>query len=243
VARHPISRHQAVERHLRSRIASLKPGDLIESDAELCELFQVSRMTVRQATQRLVAEGAIYRVSGVGTFVAEPRMHRQMGALRSFTTEMSLRGMTVSSRVLVAELRSGTRDEVVALKLARTSQVTHIRRLRLADGEPMAIENVVLPPTFSWLLDIDLANESLHQAMSTNGDVPAKASGTQVAAIATADEARLLDLPVGGALFVEQRLVVNADGIPLEKTESKYAGTRFVFHIELVRSDDHDFSS
>lgn len=234
MARHPISRHQAVERHLRSRIASLSPGDLIESDAELCELFQVSRMTVRQATQRLVAEGAIYRVSGVGTFVAEPQMHRQMGALRSFTAEMSLRGMTVSSKVLIAEMRSGIREEVVALKLARTSQVTHIRRLRLAGGEPMAIEDVVLPPNFSWLLDIDLANQSLHQALSTQGDVPTRATGTQIAAIATTDEARLLDLPSGGAVFVEQRLVVNADGKPIEKTESKYAASRFVFHIELI---------
>ena len=77
MGRRAMPRHEAVERHLRSRIASLRPGDQIESDAELCDLFQVSRMTVRQATQRLVTEGVIYRVSGVGTFVGEPQVHRQ----------------------------------------------------------------------------------------------------------------------------------------------------------------------
>src|SRR3954470_17277240 len=152
VARRPMPRHEAVERHIRGRIAGLNPGDQIESDAELCDLFQVSRMTVRQATQRLVAEGAIYRISGVGTFVGEPQVHRQMGRLRSFTEEMALRGMTVSSTVLASERRVGAQEETTALRLAPQSNVFHIRRLRLADAQPMAIENVVLPPSCTWLL-------------------------------------------------------------------------------------------
>jgi GntR family transcriptional regulator len=229
-----MPRHEAVERHIRSRVAGLSPGDQIESDAELSYLFQVSRMTVRQATQRLVAEGVIYRISGVGTFVGEPQVHRQMGQLRSFTEEMALRGMTVSSTVLTSELRVGSQEEITSLRLAPQSHVVHVRRLRLADDQPMAIENVVLPPSCAWLLGEDLARGSLHQALTDKGFTPTRATGTQIAAIATEDDAALLDLPVGAPIFVERRLITTADGTPVDLIESRYAGSRFVFHIELA---------
>lgn len=234
MARRTIHRHEAVERHLRSRVAGLQPGDPLESDAELCELFQVSRMTVRQATQLLVAEGLIYRISGVGTFVGHPQMHREMGRLRSFTEEMKLRGHDVASKVLVAEVRRGSKPEIAALGLAPNSKVVHLKRLRLAGGEPMAIEDVVLPPTFAWLLDSDLVNGSLHSSLSEGGYEPAKATGTQIAALATKEDSDLLDIPLKDAIFVENRLITTRDGSLIEFTESRYAGRRFVFHIELV---------
>jgi GntR family transcriptional regulator len=124
---------------------------------------------------------------------------------------------------------------VAALRLAPDSGVVHLRRLRLADGEPMAIEDVTLPPLFAWLLSADLANGSLHQALADNGHAPAQATGTQVAAAATGQDAALLDLPAGAPLLVERRLITTQDGTPIERTETRYAGSRFVFHIELAR--------
>lgn len=235
MGRERMPRHEAVERHIRSRIAGLNPGDAIESDAELCELFRVSRMTVRQATQRLVAEGAIYRIPGIGTFVGEAPVHRQMGYLRSFTEEMKLRKHTVSSKVLTSEVRESSKEEVAALRLAPNAKVVHVRRLRLADSEPMAIEDAVLPPFCAWLLDVDLSNDSLHEVLSKAGYSPARATGTQIAGVAGKDDAALLALPRGAPLFIEQRLIVTDDGTPIERTETRYAGARFVFHIELSR--------
>lgn len=236
MGRRTMPRHEAVERHLRIRIAGLQPGDALESDAELCELFQVSRMTVRQATQRLVAEGAIYRIAGVGTFVGHPQVHREMGKLRSFTAEMSLRGRAVSSRLVERGSRPGTKAELADLRLPPSSSVVQIKRLRLADNEPMAIENAVLPPTFTWLLDEDLEKQSMHALLAEHGAAPARATGTQVAALASPGDAELLDLEHGAAMFVERRLVTTDDGSPIETTESRYAGSRFVFHIELTNS-------
>lgn len=232
-----ILRHEAVERHLRTRVAALQPGDPLESDAELCDLFQVSRMTVRQATQRLVAEGLIYRLSGVGTFVGHPQVHREMGRLRSFTEEMGLRGQEVSSRMLSAQLRRGGKAEIAALGLAPNSKVVEIKRLRSAGGEPMAIETAVLPPSFAWLLESDLAGGSLHAMLAEHGFPPVRATGTQVAELAGKDDSELLEIPFRGALFVETRLITTSDGSPMEYTQSRYAGSRFVFHIELVAPD------
>lgn len=233
VTKRPMLRHEAVERHLRMRIAGLQPGDPIESDAELCELFGVSRMTVRQATQRLVAQGAIYRVAGVGTFVGHPQLHRDMGQLRSFTAEMERRGRSASSRLVTAELRPGNKGEIAELQLPPRSNVVSISRVRLADDEPMSVETSVLPPAFSWLLDEDLEKGSLHALLTQHGFQPAHATGTQVAELATDNDAQLLQLDVGAAMFVERRLVTTSSGMPIESTESRYAGSRFVFHIEL----------
>ncbi|WP_350274961.1 GntR family transcriptional regulator [Kribbella sp. HUAS MG21] len=230
-----IPRHQAVERHLRSRIAGLRPGDAIESDAELTALFDVSRMTVRQAAQRLADEGLIYRVPGVGTFVAEPKVHRDMARLRSFTEEMDRRGAVAGSRILTAGIRTGSNDEAAALHLPPGSKVVHVRRLRLADGKPIAIEDVVLPMSCSAVLTEDLEHSSLHDALRALGEQPTSASGTLVAVNAGPEDAELLEVAPGTALLVEERLIVNQEGHPLEKTQTRYAGDEFVFHIALAR--------
>lgn len=235
MTRSAIPRHQAVERHLRSRIANLRPGDAVESDSELCALFSVSRMTVRQAAQRLADEGLIYRVPGVGTFVAEPKVHRDMARLRSFTEEMALRGAAASSRMLISEIRTGQPGELAALRLAPRSKVTHVRRLRLADGRPVAIENVVLPMSCAAVLNDDLEQGSLHDALHALGEVPTRATGTLIATGAGDDDAELLGIRPSTALLVEERLIFNQDDLPLEKTETRYAGGEFVFHIALSR--------
>jgi len=230
-----IPRHQAIERHLRSRIANSQPGDAVESDSALTALFNVSRMTVRQAAQRLADEGLIYRVPGVGTFVAEPKVHRDIARLRSFTEEMARRGAVAGSRILVAELRTGSTEELAALHLAPRAKVTHVRRLRLADGRPVAIENVVLPMSCSAVLAEDLEGGSLHDALRALGETPTSASGTLVAINADDEDAELLAVAPGTALLVEERLIVNQSGQPLEKTQTRYAGDEFVFHVSLAR--------
>ncbi len=235
MSKNAVPRYLAVERHLRSRLASLKPGDPVGSDAELCALFNVSRMTVRQAVLRLVTEELIYRVPGVGTFVARPQMHRHAARLRSFTEELGLRGAGVSSRMLVSESRDGTVEEIADLKLPPRSIVVHVRRLRLADDEPMAIEDVVLPPFCTPVLDADLEHGSLHEALKRLGEIPTKAVGMQFAATADPSDADLLEIGPGAPMFVERRLITNQNALPLEKTETRYVGDRFVFHIELSR--------
>lgn len=80
-----VPRYYAIEQSLRSRIAELEPDAPLPSDAQLCEEFAVSRMTARNAVQRLVQEGLVYRLPGRGTFVADYGTHRHASTLTNFT--------------------------------------------------------------------------------------------------------------------------------------------------------------
>ncbi|MFO8075812.1 MAG: GntR family transcriptional regulator [Egibacteraceae bacterium] len=227
-------RYVTIERSLRERIATMQPGDKLPSDAELCEEFDVSRMTARQAVQSLVHSGLVTRMPGRGTFVAHDPVRRKMNSLLSFTEEMRRRGFEPSSRVLSRGLEEPSEVEIAELGLSARHDVVVVRRVRLANGTPMSIERAALHGDLAGVLEAELETGSLHEALRALGRVPTVARGTFSCRLATTDEARLLDVGRPAPLLVERRLITDQDGAPIELTESAYAGERYVFDIELL---------
>ena len=101
-------RYVTIEQSLRARVAALDPHAPLPSDAQLCEEFGVSRMTARNAVQRLVQDGLVYRVPGRGTFVAPGDAHRTATHILSFSDEMRRRGREPSSRLVESSVRPAT---------------------------------------------------------------------------------------------------------------------------------------
>ena len=131
-------RYREIEAALRERIARLRPGQRLPSDADLCEEFGVSRMTARHAMAQLADEGLVRRDPGRGTFVAEPPTHRRANSLMTFSHEMRRQGRTPSSRVVVRRVRRPSDAERSALRVPHGSHVIELQRVRLADHEPVA---------------------------------------------------------------------------------------------------------
>jgi len=223
-ARSPEARYQEIERWLRRRVLDATPGDPLPSESELAAQFRVSRMTARQAVQNLAAEGLVQRRRGAGTFVAPRPIHRHEGSLMSFTEDMRRRGMKASSRLLEAGLRPATSADLEALRLPDGARVVAISRLRLADDVPLAIEHAALPAECAGVLADDLETGSLHESLVARGYVPALSRAWIRARIASATAARLLEIPARSALLVERRIIYDADGLPLEHTETTYNG-------------------
>jgi DNA-binding GntR family transcriptional regulator len=231
-------RYYAIEQSLRGRVAALEPDAALPSEAQLCEEFGVSRMTARAAVQRLVQDGLVYRVPGRGTFVAASRANRTAGRILSFSDEMRRKGRTPSSRVLERRERAASADEAHRLGVRR---VVVLRRVRLADGSPLALERAIFPANrVSEALETDLERQSLFEVLANTGLVPTSGSAALAAEAATAEDARLLRVRKGAPLLVERRLIRDQDGAPLEWTESRYVGSRYGidvdFDVELPRS-------
>src|SRR2546427_6408870 len=134
-------RYREIEHAIRQRLARLKPGAELPSDAQLCEEFDVSRMTARHAMNRLAQEGLVFRVRGRGTFVGEAPTHRRANSLLSFSNEMRRQGRIPTSRVLGRALRVPTREEAMRLQLKDGEKLLWLKRIRLADGDPIALES------------------------------------------------------------------------------------------------------
>ena len=229
-----VPRYYEIEQALRARIADLRADDPLPSDAMLCEEFGVSRMTARNAVQRLTQEGLVYRVPGRGTFVAEPPVHRQAGHLLSFTEEMRRRGRIPSSQVLACDVRDPRPAEASRLQLEPGAEVIAVRRLRVADDEPMAIEEAVFPAAIAHLvLRADLERSSLHETLVEGGHVPTMGRARLGAESAGPDDAALLGVPLGSPLLVEKRVIHEQDGRPLELCESRYAGDRYGLDVQF----------
>jgi GntR family transcriptional regulator len=232
-----VPRYFTIEQSLRARIATLDADAPLPSDAQLCEEFGVSRMTARGAVQRLVQEGLVYRVPGRGTFVAPARANRTASHILSFSDEMRRRGRRPRSRVVERGRRAATSDEERRLA---TREVFVLRRVREADGEPVALETAVFPADrVQAVLDGDLESVSVFATLAAAGLVPTAGRAAIGAEAATADDAKLLGVKKGEPLLVERRLILDQDGAPLELTESRYIGSRYGldvdFEVELPR--------
>lgn len=220
--------YRQIEQALRERIATLQPGARLPSDAELCAEFGVSRMTARNAMQRLAEDGLIAREPGRGSFVAEPPAHRHANRLMTFSQEMRRAGRVPSSTLLTRIVRPASMDEAVSLGIAARQPVVHLRRLRLADGEPIALESTVLIEACAdAVMTADLARGSLHETLGQAGIVLRRGTSTIAAATATAEDVRLLGVAVGDPLLVERRVIMDGHGRRIEATESRYPADRY----------------
>lgn len=227
------ARYEQIADHLRRLVADGAPGDRLPSEAELCAKFEVSRMTARQAVQVVANEGLIDRKRGAGTFIRSRPVPRNLGSPLSFTGSMRARGMATTSRTLQRGETELTVDEADALGLQAGDQGFMLERLRLADGTPMAIERAVMPRALAVAVGDDLGTGSLHDAFRAIGRSPTEAYAEVSARRATSRERGLLGLPASGIIVSERRTIFDQDGLPLERTETLYAASRYSFRAIL----------
>jgi GntR family transcriptional regulator len=210
----------------------LGPGAAIPSERELMTAYDVSRATVRKAIDSLVAEGLLQRIPAKGTFVASPRVESRLH-LASFSQDMRRRGLTPSTRLLRVDEERPPSDVAAALRLGASGLAWRIDRVRLADGEPMALENGWYPQRLLPGLDARDLTGSLYQLFAdAYGLVIDAAEQTLWGESAEGATARRLEAPVHTPLLVFRRRS-SAGGRPLEFVVSRYRGDRYQVHMSL----------
>lgn len=231
------ARYLEIAAHVRELVAMARPGDPLPSDADLCEQFEVSRMTARQAVQLLVNEHLVERRRGKGTFVAPRRVPRALGSPLSFTESMRQRGLTASSRPIESRVVHSNEVEAKALEIGVGDPVHVIERIRFADEIPMAIERAALPISVAEVIDVDLEEESLHIAFASAGLVPSQANADVSARLSTEWEQEQLEVGPVTVVLVEERTIFDQNGRALEHTVTLYAADRYSFSAVLYPPD------
>ena len=213
----------------------LRPHRRIPSERELSTLFSVSRMTIRQALLAMIDEGRLYTRSGKGTYVAEGKIEQPLQRLTSFTQDMAVRGLRPSSRLLGADLLPAPIELAHALDISPGSELVRIRRLRLADGQHLAIETSHLPHArCPGLLEHDLEKHSLYQLLHDRYGLDlATAKQTIEAAAPTEEERELLEMPVGVPVLRIHRFTSTRAGVVCEFVQSAYRGDRYQLNVDL----------
>lgn len=142
-----LPKYQSIENHIKNQIqeGDLKPGDMIPSENQLCELHDTSRMTVRQALNNLVVEGYLYKHKGRGTFVSKRKIEKNIQGVRGFTEEMELEGRTVKSVIKNFEIKLPPREIREKLFLDEDEKIIYVERVRYGDEIPVLYEELYLP--------------------------------------------------------------------------------------------------
>jgi GntR family transcriptional regulator len=221
-------------------VSQLGAGALLPSERALAERLGVARMTVRKELDRLVAEGAAYRVQGRGTFVADARMV-YADALKGFSEDIRARGMVPGARTLAQEVVGADARVAAALERPPGTQVVLIHRVRTADGEPIALEWLHLPAEdFPGLERLKLDGVSLYALLRERYGVTLATAAQRVSAVAlSAAEAELLDAAEGRPAFLFRRVTRRPTGRVVEYARSLYRGDRYDIEINQARGPDH----
>lgn len=226
-----IPLYYQIQRALMEKIQSgeLSAGDPLASEEELSRTYQVSRMTARQALHGLKVNGYAYSEKGRGTFVSRPKLEKNVMHLQGFTEDMRQRGMHASSRLLEQFVEEAAGELCEKLHLPVGDPVLRLRRLRLADGTPMAIEETHIPlRRYPGLERIDFARASLYAALREQFGVKVGYGDEIIEALpATAEEAELLTIPNRASILSISRVLFSTQESPIEASCSRYRGDRY----------------
>jgi GntR family transcriptional regulator len=211
------------------------PEELLPSESELVEQYDLSRATVRQSFDLLVNQGWVYRRRGQGTFVSRPAFEQSLNRIVSFWEDMHLRGLKPGTHVLSSDLIPATEKVAEKLQIEPNEELASLVRLRLADDEPLSVEHSLLVHRFCpGILGQDYANNSLRKMLEDQFNIHIIRANQIIRAVpATNSLADQLDIDPNVPLLHIDRVSFTDQGIPIEYLQIHLRGDRYAFHSEL----------
>jgi GntR family transcriptional regulator len=209
-------------------LEQLEVGQAIPSERQLSSDLGVSRLTLRAALDDLAREGYVVRRRGAGTFVGEPKIAQEL-TMTSFTDDMRRRGLRPSSRTLELRVSPAGARLGRLLHVSPSEPVVIASRLRLADGESMAIETVHVREThIPGLTARDLEEQSFYELLRDRyGIVVVGGTQTIEPTVTDEDESAALGVPLHSPAFRFERVTHADTGEIVEFVESIYRGDRY----------------
>ncbi|VEF46140.1 GntR family transcriptional regulator [Bacillus freudenreichii] len=231
----PIPLHIQISTILDKKIRTGVYEGKIPSERELVEIFSVSRTTVRQAINKLAADGILKKIPGKGTFINKKKpIHKSLSNLNSLTETVEEMGMKPGSRLLCEKVIEKSEHNIEVFDAA----VYKIERLRYADGIPIAIEKQFYPLDIGIrLTDYDLHNETIFDLLENEIGINLF-EAEQFISTEDADEriSDLLTIPKGSNVLTVERIITDQYGFPVEFYFGLYRPDMYVFRVKSRRN-------
>jgi len=215
----------------------LSEGEQLPTEEEVCSLFNISRMTVRQAYNSLLKMELIYRQKGRGTFVASQKYIFELSRLHSFSEDMKKRGFKIRSQVLEKNVIKADKDSCEKLKVNENAKLLKIKRVRFVQDVPVAVETSIIPlKQCPNLINEDLSKESLFLLMEKKYKLIISHSHQSLEPIlASREDSSLLRVKVGSPLIRMTGITFLKNNMPIEYITGIYRGDRYQFNLNLKR--------
>lgn len=218
----------------------------IPSERELCEMFQISRTTVRIAIGEAERNGWLTRIHGKGTYVARPKINQPLIEFTSFAETLQARGIRPEARLIDMSRQIADPATARVLGLTPGDEVVRFRTLGLGNGEPMALYDSLVPTPFAAPVVESLARNDAASAKeedsssfalvtellaTAHGWAFLKAEQSYAASLAQPEEARLLRVPRPAAILRVTSLFLTPTGTPVAYRQAAYRADKYQFQV------------
>jgi GntR family transcriptional regulator len=232
----PIPAYYQLKNLITEKIKSgeYTSGALLPSEREFVEKLGISRMTVRHAMNELVSENILYREKGKGTFVSMAKIEQTN--IMSFSEIALRRGMTPVTQVLKISEVEPPEEIPAVLGLGRDERIYELKRLRMADNIPVAIEHNFLPcKYFPGLDELDLTS-SLYGIIENKYSHTISYMDTNIEALTPdTDTAASLNMPSSTPVLYISGTIYTDSGIKLLHERSIYRSDKFKYNVRVYR--------
>jgi GntR family transcriptional regulator len=234
----PVPLYFQLAQHYEAAIRSgaLKVGARLDNEVQLAERLGLSRPTVRAAFMYLSNKGLVVRKRGAGTLVANDSIDRDV-ELTSLYDDLAAAGRAPATQVIRNEVTHANDRVAAALQLPERTLVNSLQRIRLADGEPIALMHNFLPAALVHLSIEMLEQHGLYELLRASGIRLSSATQRMCAKNASAAEARILHENRGAALLTMERTAYDETGRPVEFAQHLYRASRYAFTTNLSRAE------
>lgn len=206
----PVPAYYQVKIDIQERIRNdiYKVKEQLPTDMEFCELYQVSRITIRRALAELESEGYIERIQGKGSYVKFKEIKQNISKFYNFTDETIKMGYVPSSVFLKLELIEPNEEVREILDLEEREKVFLLERLRLADEMIAAYDRSFIPEKLIPGFKKEMLHEgSLYKSLQTNyGFVPNNSEETIEAVAIDEKDAMKMRIKVGSPQLLVKRV-------------------------------------